>query len=169
MSDPTHRVVFAHGKESGPWGSKIRALANVAKTQDYAVESPDYTATFDPKVRLAQLLQHAPQAQRLVLVGSSMGAYVSAMACTKLQPCALFLMAPALYFDEYPDEPANCPADTVVVHGWHDQVVPVARAWQFAQPRNAELHLVNDGHRLNQSIEFLCALFARQLARVKAA
>ena len=33
---------FAHGKESGPWGSKILHLAEGAKKMGLEVESPDY-------------------------------------------------------------------------------------------------------------------------------
>ncbi|HCL11884.1 MAG TPA: alpha/beta hydrolase, partial [Alteromonas sp.] len=25
------KVIFSHGKESGPWGTKIRVLANIAE------------------------------------------------------------------------------------------------------------------------------------------
>ncbi len=161
-------VYFAHGKESGPWGSKIKGLAQVAKAHGYTVESPDYSHTHDPQARLAHLMEINPRAERLVLVGSSMGGYVSAMACAQLRPQALFLMAPALYFEQFNEEPAGCPADTVVVHGWRDDVVPAQRAIQFAQARNAQLHLLDDGHRLSNSLDFLCEQFAAQLKRVAA-
>ena len=35
-------VVFSHGKESGPWGSKITTLSNVANDMGFGVESIDY-------------------------------------------------------------------------------------------------------------------------------
>src|SRR5882762_9251169 len=99
MTIPDALVCFAHGKESGPWGTKITHLANTAKRRGYEVISPDYSHSHDPRARLAQLLELAPKAGRaLVLVGSSMGGYVSAMACAALKPQALLLMAPALYF-----------------------------------------------------------------------
>ena len=53
----------------------------------------------------------APQATTLVLVGSSMGGYVAARACQRLRPQALFLMAPALYFPGWDEEPEHLPAD----------------------------------------------------------
>ena len=34
-------VVFSHGKESGPWGTKIAALADIARAEGYEVESVD--------------------------------------------------------------------------------------------------------------------------------
>ena len=82
LSDPAHRlVVFAHGMESGPWGTKILALADVAKRMGFAVDSPDYSHTKDPHARVGQLLKQNPQSDCLVLAGSSMGGYVSAQAC----------------------------------------------------------------------------------------
>src|SRR5438552_3185684 len=136
---PERLVCFAHGKESGPWGTKITHLAQVARQRAFEVISPDYSHTHDPKERVAHLLQLAPRASCLVLVGSSMGGYVSAMACAALKPRALFLMAPALYFPGWDEEPAGCPALTTVVHGWKDDIVPVERSIRFAQPRAAAL------------------------------
>ena len=92
------RVVFAHGKESGPWGSKIQHLADIARAHGFAVESLDYSDLMDATARVERLLAHAPTGAPLVLVGSSMGGYVAAMACQTLAPDALLLMAPALYF-----------------------------------------------------------------------
>lgn len=155
-----HLVVFAHGKESGPWGTKITALAEVAKRRGYAVVSPDYSFTPDPRTRLEHLLALQPRArQTLVLVGSSMGGYVSAMACAALQPTALFLMAPALYFPGWEDEPEGIPPLACVVHGWGDDVVPPERGQRFAARHRAALHLIDADHGLNTQLPLLCALF----------
>jgi alpha/beta superfamily hydrolase len=163
---PERLVCFAHGKESGPWGTKITHLAQVARQRGFEVQSPDYSATHDPKKRVAQLVALAPQAARLVLVGSSMGGYVSAMACAALKPQALFLIAPALYFPGWDEEPADCPALTTVVHGWLDDIVPVERSLRFAQSRNADLHLLNSGHTLNDQLPMLARLFDGMLGSV---
>ncbi|MES1951178.1 hypothetical protein S4A8_09975 [Salinisphaera sp. S4-8] len=163
MTEP--RVVFAHGKESGPWGSKIQHLATIAQARGFAVESLDYSALMDPLARVRRLIEHAPSGQPLVLVGSSMGGYVSAMACEALAPNALLLMAPALYLDAYPGDPAHCPADTIVVHGWDDDIVPLASGYNFARARRAALHVVADGHRLAESIDFIGEVFNAQLKR----
>jgi len=164
----TPRVVFAHGKESGPWGSKIQHLADIASARGFTVDSPDYSAMMDPGDRVAHLLGAAPTGAPLVLVGSSMGGYVSAMACEQLRPSALLLMAPALYMDGYPGDPAGCSADTEVIHGWHDDIVPLESALAFARKRSAGLHVVDDGHRLADSIDLIGRIFERQLARVLA-
>ena len=58
-------VVFAHGQESGPWGTKITALAEAAQALGWAVESTDYRVLpdkNDPDARVAHLLALRPQA-----------------------------------------------------------------------------------------------------------
>ena len=166
---PEKLVCFAHGKESGPWGIKISHLAGTARHLGYEVMSPDYSHTFDPHARVRQLLELAPKAGRsLVLAGSSMGGYVSAMACSALKPQALFLLAPALYFPGFDEEPADTPALTCVIHGWKDDVVPVERALRFARSRNAALHLLDSGHTLNDQLPALSLLFADLLTRADA-
>ena len=119
----------------------------------------------DPHTRVAQLIGLAPRARCLVLVGSSMGGYVSAMACARLAPRALFLMAPALYFPGWGEEPQGCPKDTVVVHGWHDDIVPVDRSLKFARARGAALHLLDSGHTLSDQLGALALLFDDLLDR----
>ncbi|MDQ7048472.1 MAG: hypothetical protein Q9M92_02600 [Enterobacterales bacterium] len=36
------QVIFSHGKESGPWGSKIKQLAEIAISFSFQVQSIDY-------------------------------------------------------------------------------------------------------------------------------
>lgn len=161
-------VCFAHGKESGPWGTKITRLAEVAKARGFEVMSPDYRTTMDPHERVKMLLQLDPKAQRLVLVGSSMGAYVSAMACETLKPDALFLMAPALYFPGWDEEPRGIPARCCVVHGRGDDIVPIERAERFATRNGSELHLLHSDHGLNDQLPILSRLLERMLDQVVA-
>lgn len=166
MVDVEHLVCFAHGKESGPWGTKITHLASAARKRGFEITSPDYSHTPDPHVRVAQLLTLAPKARRsLVLVGSSMGGYVSAMACKELAPKALFLMAPALYFPGFDEEPAGIPTLTAVVHGWDDHIVPVERAIRFARHNRSDLHLLPSGHTLTDQLPALERLFDDLLSR----
>jgi pimeloyl-ACP methyl ester carboxylesterase len=170
MTPPQSLVVFAHGKESGPWGTKITHLAQTARRRGCEVISPDYSHTHDPHARVAHLLELAPKAGKtLVLVGSSMGGYVSAMACAALKPRALFLMAPALYFPGFDEEPQDIPALCSVVHGWGDDIVPVDRALRFARTHRAALHLLDSGHTLNDQLPALELLFDDLLARAIAA
>jgi pimeloyl-ACP methyl ester carboxylesterase len=159
MPAPARLVCFAHGKESGPWGTKITHLAAVARRRGYAALSPDYSDTHDPRARVARLLELAPQAeQTLVLVGSSMGGYVSAQACAALRPQGLLLLAPALYFPGFDEEPADVPPRTHVVHGRDDEIVPLERAERFSRTHNAVLHVLPGGHTLNEHLPTLARI-----------
>lgn len=144
-------------------------LAETARARGFEVLSPDYSHTFDPRLRVEQLLALGPRARCLVLVGSSMGGYVSAMACERLAPRALFLMAPALYFPGWDEEPSGIPPLCTVVHGWDDDIVPVERALRFAHRHRPELHLLHSGHTLNDQLPALARLFDALLERALAA
>ncbi|MFO7981902.1 MAG: hypothetical protein R6V08_00430 [Desulfuromonadales bacterium] len=158
-------IFFAHGKESGPWGSTIRALASVAREKGFPVESPDYSETFDPETRIRKLLYLAGRAEGpLVLVGSSMGGYVSTIAADQLHPIGLFLMAPAFYLPGYAhQDPLPVTNPTVIVHGWNDEVVPVDYAILFARRNRAELHLLESDHSLTNHLSVLQVLFGNFL------
>lgn len=154
-------IYFAHGKESGPWGSKILALATVARERGFEVESPDYSEIADPEARVEKLLSLARTATLpLILVGSSMGGYVSTVASATLRPAGLFLMAPAFYLPGYAEQDPFPSADRVtVVHGWNDDVVPVDNVLRFAREHRAELHLLDSDHRLTSHLDPLRMLF----------
>ena len=48
-------ICFSHGKESGPWGTKITALAEIAMKRGFTVVSIDYTGEPDPDARVRKL------------------------------------------------------------------------------------------------------------------
>lgn len=155
-------VVFSHGKESGPWGSKIKALSDVAKAAGHRVESIDYTDLPDPNQRVERLLTtQLPPHERLILVGSSMGGYVSTVAAKTLKPSGLFLLAPAFYLPTYDSQDLSPgEAMTTVVFGWNDSVVPVENGIRFAKTYRTSLHVLDADHRLNTVLTGLCKLFA---------
>jgi len=162
-----HRVYFAHGMESGPWGTKITALAKIAKALGCDVESPDYSGERDPDARVRRLLALQPQAEdKLILVGSSMGGYVSVAASCTLKPAGLFLLAPALYIPGF-DFGGRAAAGMIeVVHGWQDDIVPVDHSIRFAREHQADLHLLVAGHTLTERMDDLTHLFSAFMERV---
>src|SRR6202034_2507012 len=166
MSRSSGTVVFSHGKESGPWGSKITAMAAVGRDLGLAVESIDYRGLDDPSARVKKLTAAgAALKEPMVLVGSSMGGHVSAAAASRLKPRGLFLLAPAFYmagYEEYTPQDVDCP--TAIVHGWHDDIVPVENSIRWAREHQAALHLLNSNHRLEDQIEVICALLRDFLA-----
>jgi pimeloyl-ACP methyl ester carboxylesterase len=158
--------VFSHGKESGPWGSKITAMAAVIRDLGIAVQSVDYRGLDDPAARVHRLIEEAGSLQgRLVLVGSSMGGHVSAAAAARLKPAGLFLLAPAFYmagFEAYTPRAVECP--TVIVHGWRDDIVPVDNGIRWAREHLAALHLLDSDHRLEDQIDAICRLLRAFIA-----
>jgi pimeloyl-ACP methyl ester carboxylesterase len=153
-------VVFSHGRESGPWGSKITAMAAVVRDLNLGAESVDYRGMDDPGRRLEKLLEVGAELNGpLVLVGSSMGGHVSAAAAARLGACALFLLAPAFYMpglEKY--TPQDVAVPTTIVHGWHDNVVPVENSIRWAREHGATLHVLDSDHRLEDQIGPICAL-----------
>ena len=160
MSRSLHTVVFSHGKETGPWGSKITAMAATARQLELAVESVDYQGIEDPSKRVDKLLQLGSAITGpMVLVGSSMGGHVSAAAARRLRARGLFLLAPAFYmpgFEAYTPQDVDCPA--AIVHGWRDEIVPVENSIRWALEHAAALHILNSDHRLQDQIEAICGL-----------
>jgi predicted esterase YcpF (UPF0227 family) len=96
------KVYFSYGKESGSWGTKITRLARIAEGAGCAVESIDYSDLMDPDLRVERLQEVlAEEEESFLLVGSSMGGYVSLMTSAAVSAKAIFLMAPALYMPGY--------------------------------------------------------------------
>ncbi len=168
MSRPLRTVVFSHGKESGPWGSKISALASVVRGMGMAVESIDYRGLDQPAARVDTLLEAARRIPGFkVLVGSSMGGHVSAAAAAQLNPDGLFLLAPAFYMpghEAHTPQAIACP--TVIVHGWRDTVVPVENAIRWAREHRAALHILDSEHRLDDQIPAIGGLLSAFLTAV---
>ena len=166
-------VILSHGLESGPNATKVSALAQVAESLGWSHERPDYSVLDrvghfgDIDARIALLLERARAAQGpLVLAGSSMGAFVSALVSLEV-PCAgLFLMAPPPFIEGYSRVLDAAPVRTSIVHGWDDELIPAQAVIDWAQPRRDELMLVDDSHRLAAHVEFCAHHFGSFLHRL---
>ena len=148
-------VVFSHGQESGPWGTKIQAMAELVKSIGCSAESVDYQGIADPTDRVNKLIAECADIDdALVLVGSSMGGHVATAAAAELNAVGLFVLAPAYYmpgYEELTPTPPHMP--TCIVHGWDDDVVPVESSIRFAAACNAALHILDGDHRLTDNID----------------
>jgi esterase/lipase len=164
------KVVFSHGKESGPWGFKIKRLAAIAEQMGCNVESIDYTSLMDPDLRVERLLTVLEtQIEPAILVGSSMGGYVSLVASEFVATKALFLMAPALYIPSFKQQQHNSLSPWIeIVHGWSDDIIPVEHSIKFAQQANSTLHLIAGDHALNDVVETVESLFERFMSKLLA-
>ncbi len=164
----TKLVLYHHGKDSIPWGEKTHAMADVAKRCGYQFESVDYTASNDPQVRVKQLLaMDLSGYDELVFVGSSMGGYVSAVTAETFKPRALFLIAPAFYLPGYELATFSPPAQTWVMHGWQDTVVPPENAWRFCKTYQTTLKMFDSDHRLISVLPQMADEFERLLSTLQ--
>ncbi|MCC7634941.1 hypothetical protein [Stenotrophomonas rhizophila] len=166
--------ILSHGFESGPDATKVTALAEVAQRLGWTHERPDYTdldamrqvsSVGDVRARLQRLLGRAGAAAAqgpVVLAGSSLGAYISAIASLQVPTGGLFLMVPPTTMGPMPAlDAAKVPIS--VVHAWHDELIPAAQVIAWAQARSARLLMVDDGHRLNNHVEASARAFEELL------
>ena len=162
------KVIFSHGKESGPWGFKIKRLSSIVEKLDCQVESIDYSDIMDPDLRVERLRAFLiNEDESFVLVGSSMGGYVSLVVSELVDAKAVFLMAPALYIPGYQRQQYHSKSANVeIVHGWSDDVIPVESSIRFAKESDSALHVISGDHALNSSIDLVEGLFDAFLARV---
>jgi alpha/beta superfamily hydrolase len=163
--------ILSHGLESGPEATKVSALAEAAEGLGWSSERPDYRdidATRDVRevhTRLLRLhVQCASAGRPLVLAGSSMGAFISALASCKVECAGLFLIAPPVALLDFGRQLEAARVPTCIIHGWDDELIPAVDVVRWAQLRRAKLILVNDSHRLTGHVDFCAAEFGRFLA-----
>src|SRR5690554_3064479 len=137
-------------------------LAHVALKKGCYVQSLDYTDLSCPEARAERLLEVLTRsAEPHLLVGSSMGGYVSLVASQQVPVAGLFLMAPAVGLPGYAmhDGFELETVPTAIVHGWRDEVVPVEQVIGFARQQRADLQLVDSDHRLSSAMFTLVRRF----------
>jgi pimeloyl-ACP methyl ester carboxylesterase len=161
-------ICFSHGQESGPWGTKIKAMAEVASGLGWTVESVDYRGIASPLERTDKLIEHCGDTEgTLVLVGSSMGGHVATAASGSLSVAGLFLIAPAFFMPGHEELTPEPRADLIsIVHGWADDIVPVGNSLRWASLHNADLHLIDGGHRLTERLDEILHLLRGFLGRL---
>ncbi|HJP98065.1 MAG TPA: alpha/beta hydrolase [Rhodanobacteraceae bacterium] len=159
---PGH-VILSHGSDSGPGATKVSALARVAEALGWSTQRPDYRADDAAGyagsvparvVRLVDAMRRAPRP--LVLVGSSMGAFVSGLASLEAGCDGLFLVALPVAIPECPrrfDIAFDVPG--MLVHGYHDEVCPADAALAFARARRMPALMLDGDHRLSEQVPVL--------------
>lgn len=151
-------IIFSHGKESGPKANKIVAMQEVVNEFGLKSYSLDYQGMDSVEARTDKLTQFMSNIDRpFILVGSSMGAYVSLAAANQnSKVVGLFLLAPAVGFAGYETSHLELNAgSTRIIHGWNDDVVPVENVYSFAKENKINIELVDDDHRLSESINYI--------------
>jgi predicted alpha/beta-hydrolase family hydrolase len=168
------QIILSHGSDSSPDATKVSALAALAESLGWATQRPDYRAddtrghAGSVSPRLARLRAAvAACAMPPVLVGSSMGAFVSGLASLEAPVAGLFLLAtpPGIPgFQTMFDVRRNVP--TLLIHGWRDELCPLDAVYAFAGRRQLPLLVVDDDHRLSASVDLIAAQFRLFLERL---
>ena len=97
----------------------------------------------------------------LVLAGFSFGSFVQTRVVKRVRAERLVLVGPAV--NRFPAE--TVPADTLVIHGELDEVVPLAAVFDWARPQNLPVVVVPGGeHFFHGRLQILAQIVARQFA-----
>lgn len=97
----------------------------------------------------------------LLLAGFSFGAFVQTRVAQALPPQRMVLVGPAV--NRFPA--ATVPADTLVVHGEHDDVVPLAAVFDWARPQQLPVVVVPGGeHFFHGRLQLLSRIVQRHCA-----
>jgi alpha/beta superfamily hydrolase len=98
----------------------------------------------------------------LVLAGFSFGSFVQTRAAKALSPAGMVLVGPAV--NRFRAE--TVPAGTLVIHGEHDDVVPLSAVLDWARPQDLPVVVVPGGEhffhgRLNLLSDLIVRFFGR--------
>ncbi len=95
-----------------------------------------------------------------------MGGWVCAQTASEMPVLGCLLLAPALGMAAYPNSnPTLLAKNTLIIHGWDDDIVPAGPVIEIAQAQRLPLLLLADGHRLSDSMARITGEFQRLLAR----
>lgn len=149
-------LILSHGMESGPGATKVTALAARCAARGVAALRPDYRDLPTWRARVEHLLATLDtQTGPVALMGSSIGAYISALVSLQRPIAGLFLLAPPI------EAPPMLPAlqaaavPTWIVHGWRDELIAPAHVVAFAERQRARLLLIDGDHRLEGHVPAL--------------
>ena len=158
-------LILSHGLESGPDATKVSALARVSQSLGFDSVRPDFRdldAGRDVRridERIARIRQNVPHGRSVILAGSSMGAFTSALASREVACVGLFLIALPVAIPGYLRDFGAARVPTALVHGWGDELCPVDEAIAFARRRGDAITLVPDDHRLGAHVDFVAEQF----------
>lgn len=146
-------MIFLHGLESGPHGAKYHALLTRG-----AVLAPDFQdcPTLEERIVVAEAATRGMT--NLCLIGSSFGGLLAAVMYQRYPDriSSYLLLAPALHRAEA-IEVNRVPDRALVIHGVHDDIVPISAVRDFSDRFKVPLTEVDDGHRLSDSIPQMLA------------
>ncbi|MEO9078545.1 MAG: alpha/beta fold hydrolase [Rhodanobacter sp.] len=171
------QIILSHGSDSSPNATKVSVLAAQAEALGWTTQRPDYGA--DDERGHAGCV--APRIARLratiealgtppFLVGSSMGAFISGLVSLDVPVAGLLLLATPSDIPGYPRRfELRQGIPTMLIHGWRDEVCPLAGVHAYASHQRLPLLVVDDDHRLGDSMDMISAQFRHMLGQLAVA
>ncbi len=148
-------VIFSHGKEGSPNGTKAKIIEDLTALHGHSYTSLDYGNCKNAGERVELLKSFLTMVKdKVALVGSSMGGYVSAAVSNEIKTEGLFLIAPALYMseDEYEVRSFHSLANNIWVrHGWDDDIISPEKSIKFCKQHKCRIVLEKDNHRMSET------------------
>ena len=96
----------------------------------------------------------------LVLAGFSFGSFVQTRVAKRLAPSRMVLVGPAV--NRFPAE--TVPPGTLVIHGEHDEVVPLQDVFDWARPQQLPIVVIPGGeHFFHGRLNLLAQLVVQHL------
>jgi alpha/beta superfamily hydrolase len=112
----------------------------------------------DDLVRVIEHLRDRFAGGDLVLAGFSFGSFVQTRVAKRVNANRIVLVGPAV--NRFPAE--TVPADTLIVHGEHDDVVPLQAVLDWARPQNLPIVVVPGGeHFFHGRLNLLAQIVMR--------
>ena len=167
-------VILSHGSNSSPEATKVSALAALAESLGWSTQRPDYRdddarghgASVAPRIARLRATIEALDTPPL-LVGSSMGAFVSALVSLDVPVAGLLLLAtPATIPGCTHELDMRRPVPTMLIHGWRDTVCPLSALQPQVARHRLPLLVLDDDHRLGASAAPIAAQLRLLLAQL---
>lgn len=171
------QIILSHGSDSSPDATKVSALAALAQSQGWHTQRPDYSgddargyaASVAPRIARLRATIEALDTPPL-LVGSSMGAFVSGLVSLDVPVAGLLLLATPSEVPGYARKfDLRDGVPSLLIHGWRDEVCPLSGVQAFASHRRLPLLVLDDDHRLGSSMDMLAAQFSMMLDQLAGA
>lgn len=149
------RLIYIHGSDSNSNSGKARLFREWFP----GMLTPDFIGSFDE--RMTQLHTILADKTDWTLIGSSYGGLMGTLFTLdhEAQVRKLILLAPALTLDPLASlaNPQPVSVTTHLIHGTLDTVVPLEPVRVIAQKlfTNLTIHIVEDDHRLQKSVNEL--------------
>lgn len=160
---------LSKGLTTGPDGTKVSTLAAVAESLGWSTHRPDfrsddadpinYALCIEPRLlRLKAAIASSPVPP--VLMGTSIGAYVCALAASQLPVAGLFLLAMPTRIPGLDSTLRINPATSFLVHGYDDEICPASESLDFARTNEITCLLLKQDHFFRDSMDVISAHFA---------